>query len=142
MIAKSLALGHGFAEPFPHYVFTTAWLAPVYPWLVSFGKLLFHLSDYALGVFAQVLNVIFSSLTCYPIYFLAKKIYSAGIGLGATWLWAVLPTAILMPIEWTWDQSLSALLLCLLLCFTYHLRDSSSPDALGSLRSVSGASRL
>ena len=128
MIAKSLALGHGFAEPFPHYVFTTAWLAPVYPWLVSFGKLLFHLSDYALGVFAQVLNIIFSSLTCYPIYFLAKKIYSAGIGLGATWLWAVLPTAILMPIEWTWDQSLSALLLCLLLCFTYYLRESSCPE--------------
>ncbi|MGC2357684.1 MAG: glycosyltransferase family 39 protein [Candidatus Acidiferrum sp.] len=127
MIAKSLALGHGFAEPFPHYVFTTAWLAPVYPWLVSFGKLLFHLSDYALGVFAQVLNIIFSSLTCFPIYFLAKRIYGASIGLGATWLWAFLPTAILMPIEWTWDQSLSALLLCLLLCLTYHLRESSSP---------------
>ncbi len=127
MIAKSLALGHGFAEPFPHYVFTTAWLAPVYPWLVSFGELLFHLRDPALTIFAQVLNIIFSSLTCYPIYSLAKRIYGTSIGLGATWLWAFLPTAILMPIEWTWDQSLSALLLGLLLCFTYHLPDSSSP---------------
>src|SRR5271157_2017339 len=31
MVANSLALGHGFAGPFPHYPFTTAWLAPVYP---------------------------------------------------------------------------------------------------------------
>ena len=43
MVANSLATGHGFAEPFPHYAFTTAWLAPVYPWLVSFGQLLLHL---------------------------------------------------------------------------------------------------
>jgi 4-amino-4-deoxy-L-arabinose transferase-like glycosyltransferase len=128
MVANSLAVGHGFAEPFPHYVFTTAWLAPVYPWLVSFGELLFHLRDHALTIFAQVLNIIFSSLTCYPIYSLAKRIYGTSIGLGATWLWAFLPAAILMPIEWTWDQSLSALLLCLLLCFTYYLRECSSPE--------------
>ncbi len=127
MIANSLAVGRGFAEPFPHYVSTTAWLAPVYPWLVSFGQLLFHLRGHALAIFAQVLNIIFSSLTCYPIYFLAKRIYGPSTALGATWLWAFLPTAILMPIEWTWDQSLSALLLCLLLCFTYHLGESSTP---------------
>ena len=128
MVANSLAVGHGFAEPFPHYVFTTAWLAPVYPWLVSFGKLLLHLSDPALTIFAQILNIIFSSLTCYPIYSLAKRIYGTSIAMAATWLWAFLPTAILMPIEWTWDQSLSALLLCLLLCFTYYLCESSSPE--------------
>ena len=127
MIANSLAVGHGFAEPFPRYVFTTAWLAPVYPWLLSLGALVFHWGAHALAIFAQVLNIIFSSLTCYPIYFLARRIYGTSIGLGAIWLWAVLPTAILMPIEWVWDQSLSALLLCLLLCFTYHLRETSCP---------------
>jgi hypothetical protein len=127
MVANSLAVGHGFAEPFPRYVFTTAWLAPVYPWLVSLGALVFHLRDHALAIFSQILNIIFSSLTCYPIYSLARKIYGPGIASGATWLWAFLPAAILMPIEWTWDQSLSALLLCLLLCFTYQLRESSSP---------------
>jgi len=127
MVATSLASGHGFAEPFPHYPFTTAWLAPVYPWLVSFGALVFHLREHALGIFGQVLNVIFSSLTCYPIYFLTRKIYGASIGLASAWLWAFLPAAILMPFQWVWDQSLSALLLCLLLCQTYQLRESSSP---------------
>jgi 4-amino-4-deoxy-L-arabinose transferase-like glycosyltransferase len=127
MVANSLAVGHGFAEPFTHYPFTTAWLAPVYPWLVSFGELVFHLRDHALGIFGQVLNIIFSSLTCCPIYYLAKRIYGASIGLASAWLWAFLPTAILMPFQWVWDQSLSALLLCLLLCFTYHLRETSCP---------------
>ena len=127
MVAASVAAGNGFAEPFPHYMFTTAWLAPVYPWLVSLGALMFHLRDHPLGIFGQVLNIIFSGLTCYPIYHLAKRIFGASIGLASAWLWALLPTAILMPFQWAWDQSLSALLLCLLLCFTYYLRESSAP---------------
>ena len=142
MVANSLALGHGFAEPFPHYPFTTAWLAPVYPWLVSFGQLVFHFRDHALAIFSQVLNIIFSALTCYPIYSLAKRVYGASVALGATWLWAFLPTAILMPIEWTWDQSLSAFLLCLLLCFTYYLRESSSPSHWSAYGLLWGAAAL
>ncbi|HXR33709.1 MAG TPA: glycosyltransferase family 39 protein [Verrucomicrobiae bacterium] len=142
MVATSLASGHGFAEPFPRYVFTTAWLAPVYPWLVSFGALVFHLREHALAIFSQVLNIIFSALTCYPIYFLAKKIYGTSIGLCATWLWAFLPTAILMPIEWAWDQSLSALLLCVLLWFTYYLRESSSPKHWTAYGLLWGAAAL
>ena len=142
MVANSLALGHGFAEPFPHYPFTTAWLAPGYPWLVSFGQLVFHFRGHALASFSQFLNIIFSALTCYPIYSLGKRVYGTSVGLGATWLWAFLPTAILMPIEWTWDQSLSALLLCLLLCFTYHLRESSSPSHWSAYGLLWGAAAL
>jgi len=126
MISESLAAGHGFANAFPHYPYVTAWLAPFYPWLLSWGVMVFHLHDHALVIFAQMLNVVFSALTSYPIYYLGKKIFSARVGLAAAWLWAVLPVAILMPIEWTWDESLSALLLALLLCYTYWLRETSS----------------
>jgi 4-amino-4-deoxy-L-arabinose transferase-like glycosyltransferase len=127
MVAQSLATGYGFSNPFPHYVYVTAWLAPVYPWLLSLGVLIFRVHEHSLVIFAQVLNVIFSSLTCYPIYFLCRKIHGPRLGLASAWLWAILPGAILMPIEWTWDQSLSALLLCLLLLFTYWLCETSSP---------------
>lgn len=126
MISHSLAIGQGFANPFPHYPYVTAWLAPVYPWLLSFSELVFRLDSPFVGIFAAFLNSFFSVLTCYPIYYLGKKIFSARIGLGAAWLWAFLPIAVLMPVEWVWDQSLSALLLALLLCFTYYLRESSS----------------
>jgi len=126
MISHSLATGQGFANPFPHYPYVTAWLAPVYPWLLSLSELVFRLDSPFVGIFAAFLNSFFSVLTCYPIYYLGKKIFSARIGLGAAWLWAFLPIAVIMPIEWVWDQSLSALLLALLLCFTYYLRESSS----------------
>ena len=127
LIAKSLATGFGFSDPFLHYPFVTAWLAPVYPWLISFAHLIFHLQGHAVVIFAQILNVIFSGLTCYPIYYLGERIFGKVTGLTAAWMWVFLPVAILLPIEWVWDQDLSALLLATLLCFTYFLRESSSP---------------
>jgi len=83
-------------------------------------------------IFGQVLNSIFSALTCWPIYLLAKKLFGSGIALASCWTWVLLPTAILFPLEWIWDQSLSALLLTALLCATLYLPVAapSCPEAL------------
>jgi 4-amino-4-deoxy-L-arabinose transferase-like glycosyltransferase len=95
--------------------------------LLSWGFLLFRLEGHQIVIYAQVLNIIFSALTCYPIYHLGKTIFSEKVGITSAWLWAFFPVAMLMPIEWTWDQSLATLLLACLLSFTYWLRDSTSP---------------
>jgi hypothetical protein len=126
MIGRALVLGNGFANPFPGHEATTAWLAPVYPWLASIGVRLSNIDGYKSVLFCQVLNSIFSALTCWPIYDLGKRIFTAKTGRAAAWLWVFLPSAILMPLEWTWDQSLSALLLGCILSATFWLRRSSS----------------
>jgi len=127
MVGKSLAEGFGFANTFPHYPYVTAWLAPVYPWILSLGRLLFRLDDHGVVLFAQIFNIVFSSLTAFPIYYLGRKVYGTATGLAAAWLWAFSPVAVLMPVEWIWDQSLSAFLLCLLVWLTYWLRESATP---------------
>jgi 4-amino-4-deoxy-L-arabinose transferase-like glycosyltransferase len=127
MISKSLAEGGGFAYTFPHYPYVTAWLAPVYPWLLSLGQIVLRLRGDRVVVSAQVLNVLFSALTVFPIYHVGKKVYGLPTGVGAAWLWALSPVAIIMPIEWLWDQSLAALLMALLLWMTYWIRESASP---------------
>jgi hypothetical protein len=126
MIARALVLGNGFANPFPGYEATTAWLAPAYPWLASIGVRLSNIDGYKSVLFCQVLNSIFSALTCWPIYDLGKRIFTAKTGRAAAWLWVFLPSAILMPLEWTWDQSLSALLVGCVLSATFGLRRSSA----------------
>src|SRR5208283_5371595 len=83
MVGKSLAEGFGFANTFPHYPYVTAWLAPVYPWILSLGRLLFRLDDHGVVLFAQIFNIIFSSLTAFPIYYLGRRVYSSGTGLAA-----------------------------------------------------------
>src|SRR5205807_6325714 len=50
-----------------------------------------------------------------------RKLFGARMGLASSWTWALLPTAILFPLEWIWDQSLSAFLLTALILGTLHL---------------------
>ena len=120
-VAWSLALGHGFSSPLDGMQGSTAWVAPVYPFLLAFGFKLLSMNPYHVVIFGQVLNAIFSALTCWPIYLMAKRLFGPGVALASCWAWALLPTAILFPLEWIWDQSLSALLLTALLCATLYL---------------------
>jgi 4-amino-4-deoxy-L-arabinose transferase-like glycosyltransferase len=133
-VAWSLALGRGFSSPLTGMQGPTAWVAPVYPFLLALGFKLLSMNPYHVVVFGQVLNAIFSALTCWPIYLLAKKLFSLRVALASCWAWAVLPTAILLPLEWVWDQSLSALLLTALLCATVYLAPEPAPKTAGARR--------
>jgi len=126
-VAAALASGKGFANPFRGYEAPTAWLAPVFPLLWSVGYRIFNPETSRGGLyFIQLVNCVFSALTCWPIFWLGTKKFGTKIGGAAAWTWAFLPLAILFPLEWTWDQSLSALLLALLLCATFYLRDAAA----------------
>jgi 4-amino-4-deoxy-L-arabinose transferase-like glycosyltransferase len=127
LLALSLATGKGFSNPFPGYDTVTAWLAPGFPALWSIAFRIFPSSP-NLGAlyFCQMMNSAFSAFTCWPIYWLGKRVFSFRVGAAAAWTWVFLPLAILFPLEWVWDQSLSALLLALLLCATYRMREAPS----------------
>jgi hypothetical protein len=126
MVADSLATGHGFAHGFPHYPFATGWVAPIYVVLLSYGEILFRLRGHHLLIYGQVINVLFSALTCFPIYKLGARLFDQKFGSIAAWLWTFSPLAVVMPVAWIWDQSLSALIFAWLLFYTYLIKDSCS----------------
>jgi Dolichyl-phosphate-mannose-protein mannosyltransferase len=123
-IAYALALGKGFSNVFRTATGPTAWLAPVYPLLVAAMFKLF--GTFTAGAFfaCVALNILFSSAACVPIFFAGKRIGGLVVGAGAAWLWAVFPNAVMMPFEWIWDTSLSALLAALILWATLELAES------------------
>ena len=125
MVADSLAHGKGFSHPFPGYDAVTAWIAPVYPFLCSLGIRLFHLGSFRTVEFAQILNCAFAAATCWPIFAIGRKIFGEKTGRASAWLWAFLPNAVLLPLEWVWDQSLSAFLLALIVWATLALRETT-----------------
>jgi 4-amino-4-deoxy-L-arabinose transferase-like glycosyltransferase len=123
-LAWSLASGKGFSHPFLGYDAITAWLAPVFPALWSIGFRIFPPNASLGGLyFCQLMNSAFSAFTCWPIYWLGKRLFNAKTGVAASWTWVFFPLAVLFPLEWAWDQNLSALLLALLLCVTYKMRE-------------------
>jgi hypothetical protein len=127
-VAWTIASGRGFSTPWYGFEGPTAWLAPVYPYLLALVCKLVHMQKPAALIASQTLNCVFAAATCWPIYGIGKKVFSPNIGLASAWLWVILPTAIQMPLEWIWDQSLTALLLALLLYMTLGLRENSSPQ--------------
>ncbi len=117
-IAYALAQGKGFSDVFRTETGPTAWLAPVYPLLVAAMFKLFGVFTVRAFFACVALNILFSSAACVPIFFAGKRFGGVGVGAGAAWLWAVFPSAIMMPFEWIWDTSLSALLAALILWAT------------------------
>ncbi len=126
LVAMSLAMSKGFFGPYPGYEAVTAVLAPVYPWMSAIGFKLFHLDYFGGMLFCQTMNSAFSAATCWPIHAIGKKVFGERVGLASAWLWVFLPYAVLFPLEWTWDQSLAALMLASIVCVTLSLRESTS----------------
>jgi len=123
-IAASLENGMGFSSPFRVETGPTAWLTPVYPLLLA-G--IFHVTGvntFASFVAAAGLNVLFSTLTVAPIFFVGRRLGGIAVAATASWLWAVFPNAIKLPVESMWDSSLAALLAACVVWATFAVADS------------------
>jgi 4-amino-4-deoxy-L-arabinose transferase-like glycosyltransferase len=123
-IAHSIATGGGFASPFRVDTGPTAWMTPVYPYLLASVMKLFGPYSFASWVAAVAVNICFSCLVCIPLYFAAKKIGGSGLAAGAAWLWAVFPNAIQMTYQSLWDTSLSAFIATTLFWATLRVAES------------------
>jgi len=124
-IGYSLAIGKGFSNPFRRDTGPTAWLTPVYPLLVAVTFKLFGIFTARSFFFLVFLNILFATAVCVPLFHVGKRVASLGVGAAAAWLWALFPNAIMIPFEWIWDTSLSALLAASLLWATLELADSN-----------------
>ena len=125
-IAYSLATGKGFSNPFRKETGPTAWLTPVYPLIVAGAFKVFGPFTVSAFFALVLLNSLFSMAVCLPLYYVGKRVAGIAAGSAAAWLWALFPAAIMVPFEWIWDTSLSALLAALLLWATLRLPDSKS----------------
>jgi 4-amino-4-deoxy-L-arabinose transferase-like glycosyltransferase len=123
-IAASLAGGHGFSSPFRIDTGPTAWMPPVYPWLLSEIFRVFGMRTYDSFLAAVTLNILCSAFTCIPIYFVGRRIGGLGVASIATWLWAFFPNAILNTFESMWEASLAALLAAIILWATIAIEKS------------------
>src|SRR5690242_4427847 len=124
-IAYSVAHGNGFSSPLRVDTGPTAWMAPVYPLLVAAIFKLWGSYTFSAYLAAVSLNIGCSVLTCLPVFWVGKQVSGTGVAAGATWLWAIFPNAILLPVESMWDASLAALLCATILWQTLTLAGNS-----------------
>lgn len=121
-IARSLALGHGFANPMLNDTGPTAWVGPVYPYLLAGVFKLFGIFSESSAFVILSINSIFSALNCVPVFLAARRSFGRPIAVLATWLWALWPYSIYIASSFVWETCLSALLLALLFLWTLKLQ--------------------
>jgi 4-amino-4-deoxy-L-arabinose transferase-like glycosyltransferase len=125
-VAAAIASGKGFSSPLPEITTgPTAWLAPIYPYLLAGIFKLFGIFTYKSLLAMRLLDMFFSALTCWPIRRAATMAFGKRVGTASAWLWAILPDAIFYPVIWVWDLALAGLCLTALLAATLKLRGSS-----------------
>jgi 4-amino-4-deoxy-L-arabinose transferase-like glycosyltransferase len=140
--AFALSQGKGFSNLFRQNTGPTAWLAPLFPFLLS---LIFRVfGAYTISSFfaAVLMNVLFSTLTTFPLFALVRHISGRGTAVAAAGLWVFLPAGILMPFEWIWDTSLSVLLATTILWLTLRASESRNSSLWLSYGLVCGVALL
>jgi hypothetical protein len=123
-IAASLASGHGFSSPFRIETGPTAWMPPLYPWLLAGIFRVFGVRTYDSFLAAVALNILCSTLTCVPIFFAGKRLGGLTVAALAARLWAFFPNSILNAFESMWDASVAALLAAIILWATLAIAKS------------------
>ena len=149
-IGRSLATGHGFANPFNGMSGPTAWLPPLYPLLMGAAFKLFGVYSRGAALALMVVDSALSAAIAPAVYEIAERCFDAkGIALRAAgtgakmtapvavwsaWLWAVYPAALQYAVHWIWEMSLTACLFSWAIVVALRLRGVGDEDSVAGAR--------
>src|SRR5271157_2296301 len=131
-IARSIVQGRGFSSPLFEDTGPTAWMTPVYPFLVAGVFKLFGIYTKASAIVLLSLNALMSALVCILAFLIARFSFGDRVAKWSGWAWAFWPYAIYFPVERIWETWLATLLLCVLFLITLNLGNEEEHNHRGS----------
>jgi hypothetical protein len=120
-IARSIVQGRGFSSPLFEDTGPTAWMTPVYPYLVAGVFKMFGIYTKTSAIVLLSLNALMSALVCVLVFLTARISFGDRVAKWSGWAWAFCPYGIYFPVERIWETWLATLLLCLLFLITLNL---------------------
>ncbi len=122
-VARSIALGQGFSNPYGDNTGPTAWEPPLYPYLMAGVFKLFGIYTYASAWVLLTINSLFAALTTIPIFLIARRTFRERVAIWSAWAWALNPYIWYWSIHWIWDTTLTPLILSLIFLASLELQD-------------------
>ena len=120
-VARSIAMGWGFSNPYWADTGPTALLTPVYPYLLASVFAVFGIYTKASALVFLAVNTFFSAVTSVPIFLIARKNFDLRTAKIAAWIWAFFPYAIQLSATTMWYHSFVAFLLAVLFLLVLSL---------------------
>ena len=144
-IARALATGFGFSDPFRGHTGPTAWVGPLYPLILAGVFKLFGVFTAQSAWVILTINSLFSALTARTTWEIAERCFSRNVARWAAWIWALYPAAMQYAVRWVWDTSLTTFLFSWVLVVALRMRSPDPPAidlrALGPSGTALGADR-
>ena len=122
-IARSIALGQGFSNPYGGSTGPTAWEPPLYPYLMAGVFKQFGVYSTASAWVLLSINSLFTALTSIPIFYIARRTIGERLALGTAGIWALLPYEMYWSIHWVWDTTFGPFLLALIFLTVLELQE-------------------
>jgi len=138
-IAAHIARGEGFSSPFYQDTGPTAWIAPLYPYFVSFVFRLFGIYSATSAIVILGIQCLLAAATSINICALGRRTFEGKIGFYAAWIWALSPIFFRWAVSWIWDFAASAFLLSAVFIVTLDVARRNSRKlwlALGVLWAI------
>ena len=122
-IARSIAQGEGFSNPYGDHTGPSAWEPPLYPYFMAGVFKVFGVYSYASAWVLLTFNSLLSALTCIPIYRIARRQFDDRIALWSARTWALLPWFWYWSVHWLWDTTFTPLILSLIFLVALELQE-------------------
>jgi hypothetical protein len=141
-IARAVATGHGYADPFLGPSGPTTWIPPLFPLLLAGVFKIFGVYTALSAWMILAIDSVFSAATALAVYEIAARCYGHQTGgdrtrggaafpiaLWSAWLWALYPAAIQYSVHWIWDMSITTFLFAWSLVVALRVRGvGEDPD--------------
>ena len=125
-IARALATGHGYSDPFGNsflgHTGATAWLPPLYPLLVAGAFKLFGVYSALSAWVLLVINSALSAATVLAVWEIAIRCFSWRNAVWSAWLWALYPAAMQYAVRWIWEMTLTTAIFAWVIVLALRMR--------------------
>ena len=122
-IGRSIALGQGFSSPYEGNTGPTAWEPPLYPFLIGGVFKLFGIYSRASAWVLLTINSVFATLTCIPIFLVARRTFDERVAKWSAYAWGLNPYVWYWSIHWIWDTTSTPFILVCIFLLALELQD-------------------
>jgi len=120
-IGRSIAQGQGFSSPYEGNTGPTAWEPPLYPFLIGGVFKIFGVYTRASAWVLLSINSVFATLTCIPIFFIARRTFGESIAKWSAYAWGLNPYVWYWSIHWIWDTTFTPFILACIFLLSLEL---------------------
>src|SRR5262249_10217481 len=114
----------------------SAWEPPLYPFLIGGVFKVFGVYTHVSAWVLLGINSVFATLTCVPIFFIARRTFGESIAKWSSYAWGLNPYVWYWSVHWIWDTTFTPFILACIFLLALELSGTGGPHVSPQLRDV------